>query len=357
MKIRLGIRNRSVGFTVVELMAVITVIAILVVISVVGYNGVTQRAQDNSVLSDIKSVEAEVARYITQNSQSAFPSISWFSEDGASSEISFTPSQGTVVDVVSAAGQYCIRAFNPSSNFQTIQLAASKGSSETACQLMDASVSAGGSGGSIQGWYKLNGNAADSSGNNRNGTVSGAVPGVGQNGDATGAYVFSDTVLQGIDTGYNFPFNRITAAAWIRPSGFSPNSFATILSNARDCCSTYNGIHMQYSKTAPYPITSRLWWGTTSQSAISYSGLTLNAWQHVAVTFDGTTHRLYVNGAQVSQANPPTTTLGSSIYNIFIGRGGWTNGYSFGGSIDDVRIYDYALSANDIMNLFESGAE
>jgi hypothetical protein len=76
------------------------------------------------------------------------------------------------------------------------------------------------------------------------------------------------------------------------------------------------------------------------------SGLPLNTWTHLAATYDGTALRLYENGTQVAtvaQTGAITTSTGAL-------RIGGNNIWSewFAGQIDDVRIYDHALTASDI---------
>ena len=88
---------------------------------------------------------------------------------------------------------------------------------------------------------------------------------------------------------------------------------------------------------------------------MTYTTIPIGSWTHVTLTYDGQISRLYINGTQQRTA-ALTQTLGSSAYNVFIGRGGWTNGYSFGGDIDDVRIYDYGLSATTVKAIFDRGA-
>lgn len=53
--------NRSRGFTIVELLIVIVVIAILAAITIVAYNGIQNRANDSAVQSDLISVGKKLA--------------------------------------------------------------------------------------------------------------------------------------------------------------------------------------------------------------------------------------------------------------------------------------------------------
>ena len=64
---------RAKGFTIVELLIVIVVIAILAAISVVAYSGIQGRALDSRRLSDIKKIQQGIELYRIQNG--AFPPV------------------------------------------------------------------------------------------------------------------------------------------------------------------------------------------------------------------------------------------------------------------------------------------
>jgi glucose/arabinose dehydrogenase len=76
------------------------------------------------------------------------------------------------------------------------------------------------------------------------------------------------------------------------------------------------------------------------------AALPANTWTHLAVTYDRTTIRLYVNGTQVSSL-AATGAIASSSNPLSIG-GDSIYGQYFSGLIDEVRVYNTALTAAQI---------
>src|SRR5207244_10188084 len=81
-------------------------------------------------------------------------------------------------------------------------------------------------------------------------------------------------------------------------------------------------------------------------NAAAAAALLLNTWSHLAVTYDGAAIRLYVNGAQVGTKSQ-TGSITSSTGPLRIG-GDSVWGEYFAGLIDEVRVYNNALSAAQI---------
>ena len=75
--------------------------------------------------------------------------------------------------------------------------------------------------------------------------------------------------------------------------------------------------------------------------------MALNAWSHLAETYDGTNILLYVNGVQVgslAQTGPINVTTGA----LMLGGNALVSGKNFAGLIDEVRIYNRALNSTEI---------
>ena len=84
----------------------------------------------------------------------------------------------------------------------------------------------------------------------------------------------------------------------------------------------------------------------------SYSSpLDVGVWYHLAGTYDGSTMTLYVNG-QPTQTHQVALTLGDNALPVYIG--GRPEEAHFNGLIDEVRIYNRALTETEIQNLFQS---
>jgi hypothetical protein len=89
-------------------------------------------------------------------------------------------------------------------------------------------------------------------------------------------------------------------------------------------------------------------------SATGPTAPALNTWTHMAATYDGSAVRLYVNGTQVASA-PQTGPLAASTGALRLGGNSlWAEW--FAGRLDDVRIYNTALSGTQIQTDMSSPA-
>jgi hypothetical protein len=77
--------------------------------------------------------------------------------------------------------------------------------------------------------------------------------------------------------------------------------------------------------------------------------ITDGQWHHTGFVWDGSIRALYVDGIEVAKDTEPQTSLESSYGGLYVGAGRYFEvGTFFSGLIDDVRIYNQALSAEEI---------
>lgn len=96
-------------------------------------------------------------------------------------------------------------------------------------------------------------------------------------------------------------------------------------------------------------------WRATDSNSVSCSvgASSANKIFHIVVTYDGAALRLYINGA-CNNAQNDTTSIPSNSNQFIIGaNGGWGN--SWDGDIDEVAIYNVALSGETIRNHYNVG--
>jgi hypothetical protein len=88
--------------------------------------------------------------------------------------------------------------------------------------------------------------------------------------------------------------------------------------------------------------------GGVEQQLQGGARLAANGWTHLAASYDGATLRLYVNGVQVASRAQTGAIVATTNPLRIGGNGVW--GEYFQGRIDEVRIYNRALSQSEIQS-------
>jgi hypothetical protein len=202
----------------------------------------------------------------------------------------------------------------------------------------------------LVGWWNFNEGsgtiADDSSGNGNNGTINGAawtdgVYGKALSFDGSNAYV-------SIPNNSSLLPPQITVEAWIkRTLDFSVEKGIVTKGGG---WGTQGWSLFTDSSMKPKFIISN---AAGDTEIVSPNALPLNTWRLVAATYDGSNLRLYENGVQVAGPVASTRIPGGN-YNVAIGRlvqlG--SNNY-IPAQIDEVRVYNRALTAADIQADFK----
>ncbi len=188
----------------------------------------------------------------------------------------------------------------------------------------------------------------DVSGNNNNGTITNA-PWV-TNGKFGGALSFSGALnsLVSIPNSSSLQLTTgMTLEAWVDPKSLkSPDAgwSAAIAKEHQDPTNNISYALYAANGTSTGP-GSHILRGSADFGSVSGSTLTLNQWTFLAATYDGSTMKVYVNGnlvaSRVIGGNITSTTNPLRI-------GGDSSGEMFTGLIDNVRIYNGALTQSSI---------
>jgi hypothetical protein len=176
---------------------------------------------------------------------------------------------------------------------------------------------------------------ADGSGSGNGGTVSGAVwTGAGKFGGGLSFDGVNDWVTVNDSSSLDLT-GALTLEAWVKPSALG--GWRTVLLKERPGGMVY-ALYANQDTSRPV---GQVFIGS-ERNAVGSAGLALNAWSHLAATYDGSNLRLYVNGALVST----TAVTGSMVASTGVLRLGGNSvwGEWFTGVIDEVRVYNRALT-------------
>ena len=99
-----------------------------------------------------------------------------------------------------------------------------------------------------------------------------------------------------------------------------------------------------------------IWSPTGGYLETSIANLVYNQWYHLAVVGDGAAFQIYLDGVLQASGGNVASTYGTSSSPFRIGGGGIldNSGNSFNGSLDEVALFNYALSAEDVLNLYQA---
>ena len=217
----------------------------------------------------------------------------------------------------------------------------------------------------VTAYFSLDNTLLDGTGIN-NGTCSGTSCPTNTTGKIEGAMSF-DGVNDYVNITDNNNLditNAITISTWVKiktaGTNIAPNQYMLIKGNgaAQPNNQTAYGIFVVNSGASDY-LTFELSDGTSLYDIPSSNGLMLsdfnsNDWYYLAGTWDGTTMKMYKNGEFVVGANKTFTgTINTISKNLYLGMAGDSSRF-FNGSIDEVTIWNKALSSGEVLALYNN---
>ena len=139
--------------------------------------------------------------------------------------------------------------------------------------------------------------------------------------------------------------NQITLEAWIFPTSWKSLVWqGNIIAKEQNGFGNDNGYMLRTGNNGSLNLT--LGSGSWSELISATNTLSLNTWQHVAGTYDGSYLRLYVNG-NVVDSMAANINISNSSSTLFIGDNG-SGARHFPGTVDEVRIWNIARTRSEI---------
>ena len=200
-------------------------------------------------------------------------------------------------------------------------------------------------------YYPFNGNANDESGNGNHGIVNGVTLAKDRHGESDKAYKFDGndyikvTHNSKLNAGNNF-----SLSVWYTVEGPSSNDYGTIVGkDGRN-----SGWWLSTARSGN--TTTKIRWehvsvgGIIENKTFSYSPVT---WHHSVIVYNNRNASFYLDN-QLLEEKKLTNSSGLSSSDLLIGQQfSGISGRGWKGKIDDVRIYNRALSKNEVADLYE----
>ncbi len=202
-------------------------------------------------------------------------------------------------------------------------------------------------------YYPFNRNADDAVGNNH-GTVNGATLTTDRRGVSSSAYSFNGSNNY-IQVPHSSTFNitgAITLSVWLNTSNV--NLSQRIIDKTTVGGSDAYTVDFRPSQQIRFIVANADSNGQTqAQSNAVFTQN--NQWYHFVVTYDNSNVRFYSDGILINTK----TQTGSSVNNsnpLRFGANSLLNGDWFNGKLDDIRIYNRALTDSEVQQLYQAEA-
>jgi len=185
----------------------------------------------------------------------------------------------------------------------------------------------------------------DLSGHGNNGTIYGAQCVQGRSGKAL-SFDGSDDY---VEVPHSESLGAKTFVAWFKSNkwaesgGWSP----TIVNKYTD---DYNMFRIAFDESAGGRVAASVKVGGTEVGRFGTGGVSLNEWHHLVVVFTNSV-KIYLDGINITSTNSCSWSRYTIDNKLYIGRRG--NGGYFNGIIDEARIYNRALSEEEIKWLYK----
>ena len=203
----------------------------------------------------------------------------------------------------------------------------------------------------LQGYWPFNGNANDESGNGNNGTVNGASLTTDRLGTPNSAYSFdgiNDFIIANSNSLY--VSDTLSISIWINTNTVPPiNSNYTVFELGGTGSSGVRWGCIAEPNNAVMAIGRGCGGVGNAPISTSYNG----GWSNFIFVISGLNQSIFFNGNLIGNStNSQITALGCSIANLYFGVSQWSSSYYFTGKLDDIGIWNRALTQQEMTALY-----
>ncbi|HVZ76263.1 MAG TPA: LamG domain-containing protein [Candidatus Paceibacterota bacterium] len=158
---------------------------------------------------------------------------------------------------------------------------------------------------------------------------------------------------QYVDVPITVNYPAFTVSAWFNATSLSASNSRIVANSHTDDAAEHNGFQLMFNTggTSGFFDVGN---GSSEGRATWSQTLSTGTWYHYVGVYDGSSVYAYINGVQVASTSYAGGPIAPSGYDVSIGRNNnaeYTGDY-FSGVVDDVRIYDRALSPSEVAAMY-----
>jgi uncharacterized delta-60 repeat protein len=146
---------------------------------------------------------------------------------------------------------------------------------------------------------------------------------------------------------------QITVSAWIKATNWKTEIWrGAVVGNDHKVGEESHGYNLRTGDNGKlsFVVATASWWKEASTASLMSTG----QWHHIVGTYDGTTVKVYIDGVERGSAAGGGDLVASS-YALNIGRSPYYTDRLFDGVIDEVAIFNRALTPSEVQSIYQHG--
>ena len=209
-------------------------------------------------------------------------------------------------------------------------------------------------------YYPLNGNASDLSGNGNNGVVSGPIPTADRHGSPNSAMLFDgvDDMITIASSPSLHPLNQLTIAFWFRTDSMHDNYLSVLQKSGpgQNLSNREYVVHLKQGSPVLFYCQVHSAGDGGTQHTVFSNNFGTHQWLFFTAVINRQNHSMqtYMNGVFNQQIYDNYSSFNANDYPLMIGVEAetWPDHSPFRGALDEVRLYNRALTTTEIQALY-----